>query len=186
MKSSSTPARRQALKLAFAIAAICTAGTTFAQDGARQIGSGCACSNPVNITVDKNSGPTNGHKPDFPAIARMNQMTYNDQGVDKFFTDTISWKLPTDACEVQAVATWTVRNNRANGLQKNDTTGIWLNGAPLVSHQIGALPSKGTKTYTYTFTPQQAKAGRASLVAQDDTAVIDFKVRVTGCCIKPN
>ena len=183
--SSKLGLSRHPFKLAVAIAAICTAGVSFAQDGGRQIG-GCPCSNPVNINVDKNSGPTNGHKPDFPAAVRMNQMTYNDQGINKHFTDTISWKLPTDSCEVTAVATWTVRNNRANGLQANDTTGIWLNGAPLVSHPIGSLPSMGTKTFSYTFTGQQAKIGRASVVAQDDSAVIDFKVRVIGCCIKPN
>ena len=149
-------------------------------------GVGCNCSNPVNITIAKNKGATNGYAKDFGSGIRMNQMTYDDKRVDMHFTDTIQWKLPTKTCETTAKATWTVKNNGGNGLQSNDATYIFLNGKVLVGHNIGALNTGGTKTYTYTFKPAEAKEGRASLYTQDDSAVIDFKVDVRGCCITPN
>jgi hypothetical protein len=149
-------------------------------------GGGCLCSNPVNITTRKNQGATNGYKPDFGPGIRMNQMTYDDKRVDLHFTDTIQWKLPTKNCETTAKATWTVKNNGGNGLQSNDQTYLFLNGKILVQNNIGAMNTGATKTYTYTFKPAEAKEGRASLYTQDDTAVIDFKVEVRGCCITPN
>lgn len=158
----------------------------FAPLAAAQDARGCNCSNPININIVKNSGMTNGYRADFRADMRMNQMTYGDKGVNKHFTDSIEYRLPSDTCETTTTVTWTIKNISGNSLQGNDSTGIYQNGAALVSHPIGALATGTTRSYSYTMTPAQAKARRVSVFAQDDTAVTEFRVVVTGCCIKPN
>ena len=185
---------RRLLLTSVSVAAFMGFGTAMAQDAERaamvrpiEMGK-CPCSHPVNISIRKgpSGSATNGTKSDAPPTWRMNQAVYDEKGVDKHFGDTISWKLPTNTCETTTTVSWTVKNNANNSLQNNDSTGLWLNGAALVSHAIGKLPLGQSKTYSYTMTPTQAKNMRVTLLAQDDTAVTDFRVTVVGCCINPN
>jgi hypothetical protein len=153
----------------------------------RASGGGTPCPKPVTFVINKTSGTTNVNKADIPASFRANQMTYDDKGVDKHFSDTIAWDLPREQCCAysEAVVTWTVKNNGNNGLQGNDSTGLWFNGSAIVSHLVGGLAPGATKTFTHALTMQQIQQGRITLLAQDDTAVVKFEVRIRGCCLTP-
>jgi hypothetical protein len=176
--------------LALALVVMLSGGVSSAQtSGPRTAdGGGCSCPNPVNINITKSSGPTSGLQSDYPANFAANQMTYNDPRFDLHFTDTIRWDLPKGSCQLTSgVVTWTVKNTAANGIQDNDSTGLWINGAQLPGsgHTIPIAPGT-TKTFTYTLTPAQMRTGRVSLAVQDDTAVLNFSVAIRGCCITPN
>lgn len=177
--------------VALACGAALLGGASFAQTSASSAGEGrgnCTCPSPININITKKSGPTSGVPSDFPANFAANQMTYNDPRFDLHFTDTIRWDVPKGTCELTSgVVTWTVKNMASNGIQNNDSTGLWINGSPLPGsgHTIPLAPG-ATKTFTYNLTPAQIRNGRVSLAAQDDTAVVEFKVAIKGCCIRPN
>jgi hypothetical protein len=181
---------RRTLLSGLSLAALMCAGSVLAQETARpmprDMSPNCNCSSPVAINIVKNSGATAGLQSDFPSNFKVNQMTYNDPSINKHFGDTIKWTLPTSACETTTKVSWVVKNISGDGLQNNDTTGLWQNGSAIMSTKIGLLAKGANKPFSVTLTPAQAKAGRISLAAQDDTAVTEFKVQITGCCITPN
>lgn len=108
------------MKSGLTLAALLGAGAVMAKEGGK-----CICAFPVNFKQIKNSGPTQGLQSDVPSNFKANQMTYNDPGTEKHFTDTISWTLPTKTCQFdKATVTWTVKNIAGNGIQSNDSTGL--------------------------------------------------------------
>lgn len=156
--------------------------------GANDAGGGCSCPNPVNFYQLKNSGKTNGLQSDYPGNFEANQMTYNDPRVDAHFTDTISWDLPKGTCQfTKATVTWKVKNMAANGIQDNDSTGLWVKGKQLPGsgYTIPLAPG-AVRDFTYVLNAAQIKDGHVSLAVQDDTAVLEFSVRIEGCCVNPD
>ncbi len=175
--------KRNLLVSGLTLAALLGAGVVMAQEGNK-----CHCAFPVNFTQIKNSGPTQGLQTDVPSNFKANQMTYNDPSTDKHFTDTISWTLPTKICQFdKALVTWTIANIAGNGMQSNDTTGLWQNGGQIAGSSHNIAMAKGQrKTFTQVLNPAQIGVGHVTLVAQDESAVMDFKVEITGCCIDPS
>ncbi len=157
-----------------------------AQPSLNMPGAPMKCPQPNVITLVKISGPTAHEPADIPANFKPVR-SFNDSRVDAHFGDTLRWRLPEGlCCEVSnAVVTWTVKNNSSNALQQNDTTGLWFNKAPIVTHQIGALAGGASKTYTQALTPEQVANGRVTILAQDDTAVTEIRVRIESCCVRP-
>lgn len=182
---------RRILLSTLSFAAMTVAGVSMAQDAVRpmpsDLGGRCNCSHPVNIKIQKNSNPTPDTK-DFPAgFLKSPAAPYMFAGTNYHFGDTIKWTVPTKTCEVKGTISWTVTNLGADGLQTNDSSSLSANGAsiPGMGGSIGSLPKGGTKTFSYPMTAAIWKSGQISVSLQDDTAMKDFKVEVTGCCIDP-
>jgi hypothetical protein len=146
------------------------------------------CSNPVAISVVKSSGGTNASRADFPPSVRVNQASYNDPAANKHFSDTLTWRLPTETCEIsKAVVSWTVKNSAGDGLSIKETTSLWFNGAALVTHNLQPSLAKGqSRSFSFNLPPSAIKTGRVSVSAQEDLAVTEFKIEIVGCCIRPN
>lgn len=153
-----------------------------------------SCSNPVNIKIVKNSGPTNALASDFrPAPTILNNSPYNGTQPNKFFTDTLRWKMPVrTSCELKGTVTFKLKN-LGTSLVGNDTFAIVSEGGdaiPGFSVPVGLWTSSqgagATRTLSFPLTSGMMKLGRLSFVLQDDTAVQEVTLDIVGCCIEPN
>jgi hypothetical protein len=183
--------KRNLLVTGATLAALFGAGAVMAQErmAMPMDMKGCPCSNPVNVQIVKNSSPTPLASDFAPQYAGKPPVAYNDNGIDHYFRDTLYWKIPTKTCELKGTITWTVVNNRGNGIQYNDTSWAMLNGAaiPGMGGPVGSLPTGGTKTFgPYNLSSAQIHSGHISVGLQDDSAMKDIRVSITGCCITPN
>jgi len=168
--------------------------TAFAQATAPQPMDGpCHCSNPVNVHIVKNSGPTHADANDFtnPGV-RLNQAPYNGTQVNQHFTETLKWNMPrSTTCELTGTVSIKLKN--LGTLSSNDSAGLFEKGRALpgFSQGVGTLWSSNQgagalRTLTYQLTSNMIKRGQLSIFVQDDTAVQEIKVDITGCCIVPN
>ncbi|MES2941915.1 MAG: hypothetical protein V4772_03485 [Pseudomonadota bacterium] len=187
-------ATRRFLLSGLSVAALLVAGAVTAQDAVMAPGgqkfpiADCNfCSNPVNINIVKNSGATNPDTTDFLPTHLNNNVGYNSPQVNKFFAETIRWKLPTRTCELKGTVSYTVKNVANNGLQNNDTTALMASGAavPGTSKPISLLMGQ-SQTFSYPLTSGQIHSGKISIFVQDDTSVTNVQVNIRGCCINPN
>ncbi len=187
--------RRQFARVALFSLMSLGAGTAFAQATGEKPtdprGGPCHCSNPVNVHIVKNSGATSPVASDFRSDMRLNESPYNGTQVNKFFTDTLRWKMPTSkTCELTGKVTIKLKN-LGSSLSSNDTATVMAGGqaVPGMSLGPGALWSNNTpgqlKTLTYQLTTQMMLSGQLSFVTQDDTAVQEISVHIEGCCITP-
>lgn len=198
----------RALQAAIVLAAVATVGGAIGQDGrtgglhqelrpnpdlvARPAPDSCNCSNPVNVHIVKNAGPTsalaNEIRPDF----RLNQQAYNHTQPNTHFTDTLRWKMPASrTCELKGTLTIKVKN-LGTSLSSNDSVGVFQNGAvvPGMQQGPGVLWTSGQgagtlKTITFPLTGAIMAQGQVTVFAQDDTAVQEVRVDIRGCCITP-
>ena len=201
--------RRQFAHVALSSLMILGAGAAFAQDTkpmqteadmGRPVqmeagmgrGSPCPCSNPVNVHIVKNSGATSPLASDFRADMRLNESPYNGTQINKFFTDTLQWKMPASkTCELTGKVSIKLKS-LGSPLNSNDTATVMAGGqaVPGMSVGPGALWTGNTpgqiKTLSYPLTNQIMQSGKLSFVTQDDTAVLEFKVDIVGCCINPS
>ena len=156
-------------------------------------GGPCHCSDPVNVLIVKNSGPTSAVAGgDFRSDMRLNQQSYNATQPNTHFTDTLQWKMPTSkTCELKGQVTIKLKN-LGTSLSSNDSAGVFANGiaVPGFSQGVGTVWSSGQgagalKTLTYQLNTQMMQLGKLSFFAQDDTAVQEIRVEISGCCINP-
>jgi hypothetical protein len=181
---------RRIILSGLSFAALLGAGAILAQDlpiGPKYpVGGGCHCSNPVNINIVKNSGASNPDPADFQPVHLTNNAPYNSPMANKFFAETIRWRLPTRTCELTGKVSYTVKNVANSSLQSNDTTALMVGGSSQPgTSQLIQLPVGQSHTYSYPLTSAQLLAGKVSIFVQDDTSVTNVQVTITGCCIKP-
>ena len=187
--------RRQFAQVALFSLMALGAGTAFAQATGEKPtdprGGPCNCSNPVNVHIVKNSGSTSPVASDFRSDMRLNESPYNGTQVNKFFTDTLQWKVPASkTCELKGQVTIKLKN-LGSSLSNNDTATVMAGGqaVPRMSLGPGALWTSSTpgqlKTLNYQLTTQMMLSGKLSFVTQDDTAVQEISVHIEGCCITP-
>ena len=180
-------------------------GTAFAQDARESRGpisaqtvrppaasNICHCSNPVNVLVVKNAGPTSAVPADFIVPAsRVNESPYNGTQVNKFFSDTLTWTMPkSNNCELKGTVMIRVKN--LGTISSNDSVGVWQSGKAVPGYNVGGPANQlwggqgsgAIKTLTYPLTPAMMQLGRLSVFVQDDTAVQEIKVQFEGCCIE--
>lgn len=191
--------RRQLAQVALFSLIALGAGTVFAQATGEKPtdprGSPCPCPQPFNVQLVKNSGATSpvvgefSSRPDI--VPRINESPYNGTVVNKFFADTLQWKVPTSkTCELKGQVTIKLKN-LGTGLSFNDTTNVFANGVSVPGMSLGpsavwASNTAGqTRTLTYQLTSDMMLSGRFSFVTQDDTAVQEIRLEIQGCCINP-
>ena len=185
-------ATRRLLLSGLSVAAMLVAGVVTAQDAfspmePRLPAQICNCSNPVNINIVKNSGVTSPDTADFLPTHLNNNVGYNAPQANKFFAETIRWKLPTRTCELKGTVRYTVKNVANSGLQNNDTTALMSAGASVAgTSQAINLALGQSKTFSYPLTSAQIHSGKVSIFVQDDTSVTNVQVNIRGCCINPN
>jgi hypothetical protein len=149
--------------------------------------SGNCIADPSLQTFKHVTGPTSGVASDFSpsteiAAPTMNEMPYNDSGVNKWFTDTLTWTPPPPSGRCYRApagsASWTVKNIAGDSQQNNDDTALIINGHILAGsrHYHEAIPVGQSRTYTYQLTQADIAAGHISLYVEDDTAVTEFVV----------
>lgn len=185
-------AARRFLLSGLSLAALLVAGAVTAQDAfspmePRLPAQICNCSNPVNINMLKNSGPTSPDTTDFLPAHLVNPASYNTPQPNKLFAETIRWKLPTRTCELKGSVSYTVKNVANSSLQNNDTTALVAGGVsvPGTSQSIHLLLGQ-SQTFSYPLTSAQIHSGKVSIFVQDDTAVTQVRVNIRGCCINPS
>ena len=184
--------RKQLLKSAFLFISLASANSAFSQAAAPGGREECHCSNPVNVHIVKNSGPTSPVASDFRADMRLNQQGYNATQPNTHFADTLQWKMPASkTCELTGKLSVKLKN-LGTSLSSNDTAGVFSGGraVPGFSQSQGQVWSSGqgagaTRTLTYQLTGAMMHQGRLSFFVQDDTAVQEMRLDITGCCITP-
>lgn len=170
------------------------ANTAFAQAAGRGPVD-CPCPIPVKVHISKSALGTNADASDFPPIAvkRLNEASYNATQVNKMFTETFKWEKPKGrVCEVKGSVTIKLKN--LGEIASNDSVGLFENGKGLPGFSQGGTGGalwQGTKpgaikTVTFNLTSAMVQRGQLSILVQDDTAVQEVKLDITGCCITPN
>ena len=189
--------RRQLAQVALFSLMTFGAGSAFAQATGEKPtdprGSPCPCPQPFNVQLVKNSGATSPVASDFrpDIVLRMNESPYNGTVVNKFFADTLQWKVPTSkTCELKGQVTIKLKNLGTN-LSNNDTAQVMANQVPVSGMSLGpgavwtSTTAGQLRTLTYQLTTDMMLSGRLSFVTQDDTAVQEIRVEIQGCCINP-
>jgi len=132
----------------------------------------------------------------------------NQASMNKYFGHTIKFKIPSGDCcqynqgqlivEYKALAT----SNKDGSSSNNDGSFVFYKKSdgsigrinhthsPITGHIWGANASAATVngqkvSRTFIIPPAAMKTGKISLFAQDDTAVLSFKLNGTGCCVQP-
>lgn len=187
-------ATRRFLLSGLSFAALLVSGAVTAQDAAAPMEkfpvADCNfCPNPVSVNIVKNSGATSPDPADFLPTHLNNNVGYNSTQANRFFAETIRWRMPAArVCELKGTLTYTLRNVANSGLQNNDLAVVLTAGGTQVagSRQSITLAAGQSQTYTYTMTSAQIRSGKISLFVQDDTSVTNVRVNIRGCCINPN
>lgn len=153
-------------------------------------------------TIVLKAPPPNASTPyaaDFPTTPGAQWMEPNFAGTtpNRHFRHTFQWDgcKKNQCCEVMkaklvvTVKALTKGQSQQSSDAGNDSISIWKNGTVLHwQYLYSPTPvSAGTvKTLTLPVQPSWLDGCRLSFQVQDDSAVLDAKLVVTGCCVKPN
>lgn len=154
---------------------------------------------PKTIVLQAPPPPTTTpYGPDFPSTPGPQWIEPNFNGTtpNRHVRHTFQWQGCKECCcEVQkaklVVTVKALQNGQSHQSPDagNDSISLWKNGSVLYWQYL--WPNTGvsagtTTTLTIPIAPSWLNGYRLSFLVQDDTAVLNAKLVVTGCCVKPN
>ncbi|GIX23594.1 MAG: hypothetical protein KatS3mg122_0825 [Caldimonas sp.] len=157
---------------------------------------------PCPKTIVLKAPPPNAatpYAPDFPSTpgAQWIEPNFNGTTPNRHVRHTFQWDgcKQNKCCEVYKAKLEVKVKALLNGLSNssadagNDAISIWKNGTVLYSQPIYTtfpVAAGSVKTLTIPVQPSWLDGCRLSFQVQDDSAVLDAKLVVSGCCVKPN
>ena len=166
----------------------------FAQEERRtDLGHPVPCPHPAKLVI-------NGHNPatvigsEIPATtaAAVAGSVFNQTQINKDFGYTFTFPVCPKECCLWTTGYLTVTFKALQGGPKdssssaNDFASIWVNGAVVVPSQSiwgGAVTTGATKTATFAIPGSFLAHGHATLIVEDDTAVVSAVLTLEGCCL---